>query len=42
MAAQAYVRNVALSLEASRESTGSPGLNVTDCTQGFGDKPPSI
>jgi len=43
VAGQAYVRSVATDLEARRNpSTGSLPTQLTDCTQGFGEKPKSV
>lgn len=43
VAGQAYVRSVAIDLEARRDpSTGSLLTHVTDCAQGFGEKPRSV
>lgn len=43
VAGQTYVRSVASDLEARRNpSTGSLPTHLTDCTQGFGEKPRSV
>lgn len=42
-AAQAYVRSVAADLEARRHpATGLLPTHITDCAQGFGEKPRSV
>ncbi|GAA6762375.1 MULTISPECIES: prepilin-type N-terminal cleavage/methylation domain-containing protein [Thermus] len=40
--AEAYVRNVAVSLEALRDPTGRLPVHLTDCLTGFGYRPRSI
>lgn len=42
IAGEAYVRNVAASLEALRDSTGGLPVDLTDCLTGFGYRPRTV
>lgn len=43
LAAESYVRNVALALEAQRDpSTGALPTHLTDCLSGFGQRPKAV